>query len=423
MISGIGEPPSTIVDRAVPIDLKRKLPGEAVKPLREKDGPDLAILKRKIARFVADNEEALRRIEPTPLAVDNDRAKDMWDALLAVSDVAGGAWPGRARAAGKALVAAKADPTDRLELLLGDIRGLFDEEADGRPPEGGDHISSTELAVRLAEIEGRPWAEYGRSMKPITKNALARLLRKLGIAPQLSRFEGTMARGYHRGQFEEAWGRYLSTAPTEGAPTVATVTNPGKPGEAGLFATVTNPSSVTVANSSETPGTPPFVTVATVASGGRGGSAESDGGGKRSTSHPSALPLDQLIIASEGAGLECILDEPGPGFTWIYALGVDPNEPDVRLVERELNQRRGAVEAFLRRRANREAYEVLSPAGAGQRCGLCGSGKPRPLRIRRNGEVNVWHPGCADRYVATLVASPPAPEQDGSGEGPQKGGG
>ncbi len=64
VIAGIGEPPSTVRDRAVVIDLKRKLSSEKVKPLRERDGADLAILRSKIARYVGDNEQAIARRRP-----------------------------------------------------------------------------------------------------------------------------------------------------------------------------------------------------------------------------------------------------------------------------------------------------------------------------------------------------------------------
>jgi putative DNA primase/helicase len=73
--------------------------------------------------------------------------------------------------------------------------------------------------------------------------------------------------------------------------------------------------------------------------------------------------------------------------------------------------------AYVNRGAPRgeRAYTVLGAVRASERCSLCGDGKPRPMRIRRGGEVNIWHEACADRYVATIAVSPPAPEQDGSG--------
>ena len=88
------------------LDLKRKLSNETVKPLRTRDGGELVVLRRKFARFVADNEARLR--EPSPrLAIDNDRAKDMWEPLLALADAAGGDWPQRAREAGLAVPEAR----------------------------------------------------------------------------------------------------------------------------------------------------------------------------------------------------------------------------------------------------------------------------------------------------------------------------
>jgi hypothetical protein len=83
----------------------------------------------QLARFVADNEEALRRIEPEPtLAVANDRAKDMWDPLLAIADIAGGGWRERAHTAGKALVEVGEEQAAGANVdvqLLADIRDIF----------------------------------------------------------------------------------------------------------------------------------------------------------------------------------------------------------------------------------------------------------------------------------------------------------
>jgi hypothetical protein len=76
-IAGIGKQADTAEDRAVIIALKRKLSTEKVKQLRVKDGADLCVLARKIARFVADNEVRLRTHEPAALDVNNDRAKDV----------------------------------------------------------------------------------------------------------------------------------------------------------------------------------------------------------------------------------------------------------------------------------------------------------------------------------------------------------
>jgi Protein of unknown function (DUF3631) len=50
---------------------------------------------------------------------------------------------------------------------------------------GLEEISSKRLTDELAQIEGGPWAEWGsgKRRKPITQNALARLLRPHKVSP------------------------------------------------------------------------------------------------------------------------------------------------------------------------------------------------------------------------------------------------
>ena len=124
-IAGIKKIPETVEDRSVVLRLKRKLPGEKVARFRGKDGGELSTLRRKIARFVADNEQRLRDIEPDmpeTLNAAGDRAPDAWEPLVAIADVAGGVWPQRARNAALALtgvdMAALADSDVDIELLF-----------------------------------------------------------------------------------------------------------------------------------------------------------------------------------------------------------------------------------------------------------------------------------------------------------------
>ena len=53
-------------------------------------------------------------------------------------------------------------------------------------------------------------------------------------------------------------------------------------------------------------------------------------------------------------------------------------------------------------------YAVLGPAPAGERCSLCGGGSPRPSRIKRGAQVEIWHGDCAAKYVGA-AADPPRP--------------
>jgi hypothetical protein len=58
-------------------------------------------------------------------------------------------------------------------------------------------------------MEDRPWAEYGRQAKPISKNQIARLLKSFGIRPGTKRDGKETFKGYYRSQFEDAFARYL----------------------------------------------------------------------------------------------------------------------------------------------------------------------------------------------------------------------
>jgi hypothetical protein len=55
-------------------------------------------------------------------------------------------------------------------------------------------------------------------------------------------------------------------------------------------------------------------------------------------------------------------------------------------------------------RGAQSPFEVLGPAAPSQRCSLCGAGGP--MRIKHGHEIDLWHPGCAERYFAAM-ADPP----------------
>jgi putative DNA primase/helicase len=225
VIAGIGDPPATVIDRAIVIDLKRKLSTETVAPLRERDGADLAMLKRKIARFVADNETALRAIEPNPpLPVESDRARDMWEPLLAVADVSGGDRPERAREAGKALVDANEQGLGEGNvdvLLLSDIRDIFadefptDRRADREGPgrrDDGPKLATKDLLEKLHGLEERPWGAWGRAKKPMTDKALGDRLRPYGVRSRTIRIGTSTPKGYYLSAFRDAFARYLAAS-------------------------------------------------------------------------------------------------------------------------------------------------------------------------------------------------------------------
>jgi putative DNA primase/helicase len=160
------------------------------------------------ARWTRDKSEAFRNADPAVPANLYNRAADNWRPLLAIADVAGGEWPERARAIAATTV--DADQANRVSLLA-DIREVFETKAI-------DRIKSADLATALVAMEGHPWAEQGRSGKPLSVNGLARMLAGDRIIPKTVRFGNRpeeTAKGYEREQFEDAFARYLPSPPNQ----------------------------------------------------------------------------------------------------------------------------------------------------------------------------------------------------------------
>jgi hypothetical protein len=97
------------------------------------------------------------------------------------------------------------------EQLLADIRDAIAEK-------NADRLSSDDLVAYLVRLEGRPWPEFGRSRKPLTKNGLAARLRPFKIRPRSIRLDDIRTpKGYHRRAFQDAFSRYLSLSPVRNA--------------------------------------------------------------------------------------------------------------------------------------------------------------------------------------------------------------
>ena len=143
-----------------------------------------------------------------------DRDADVWEALLAVADVAGGDWPQRARAAAVALVtqSKESSPTLGVRLLM-DIRGAFGD---------ADKMATDAILKKLHAIDEAPWGDMRG--KPITDRGLARLLNGYAIKPKLVRTGGDVARGYAREDFHDAWKRYLPPLAADSVTSVTDVT-------------------------------------------------------------------------------------------------------------------------------------------------------------------------------------------------------
>lgn len=209
-IAVIGNLPDTLADRSVTIDLKRRLASERVELLRLDRTSHLDVLARRAARWAADNAVQIAAADPEMPAGIHSREADNWRPLIAIATAAGGEWLERAKAAAlSAHAATGGDEASMIELLLGDIRDTFAKRAANVVDPVG-RIPSGDLVEALVAAEGRPWAELGKSRKPLTANGLARRLRPLAITPDTIRLdEKRTIKGYHLHQFKEAFARYL----------------------------------------------------------------------------------------------------------------------------------------------------------------------------------------------------------------------
>lgn len=220
VVAGIGRRAGTIEDRSVIIRLRRKLPTEHVDRFRPDRAEPLADLCRQAARWAADNLEILRTADPDMPRELNDRAADNWRALAAIADLAGGDWPDIARQAAIALSGGEADDDPMASpgvQLLADTRRVFTEQ-------GQSLITPRDLVNALGLLEE---AAFGRGAKPLSTKALADLLHPFGIKSHSpARVLGRKpARHYWRGDFDDAWARYLPQDHVSSVTSVASVTS------------------------------------------------------------------------------------------------------------------------------------------------------------------------------------------------------
>jgi hypothetical protein len=205
-IATIRELADTLEDRAIVLALQRKPRGAKVDRLRKRDNDDFAGLRRKAARWAADNFAKLTDPDPRIPDALNDRAADNWRPLLAIADLAGEDWPRRAREAACILSGDGHDSNAINVELLGDIEAAFGEL---------DAITSVDLVAALVADPERPWATWTKGDKPLTPNQLARLLRPFAIISETVHPVGRPhAKGYRRARFEDAWASYLGQNPS-----------------------------------------------------------------------------------------------------------------------------------------------------------------------------------------------------------------
>ncbi len=216
-LAGLGDLPDTILTRSVQVRMRRRAPGERVEPFRprlyESEGH---ALRDRLAAWAMRVHDVVDGAWPKMPEGVVDRDADVWEALLAVADAAGGDWPKRARVAAVALVAASKASTPSLGVrLLQDLKQVFGDR---------DHIATETIISKLVDIDDAPWGDLRG--KPIDARGLSNRLRPYGIEPKNVRIGDRVVKGYYRADLVDAWARYLPSSPIETA-TAATAATAG----------------------------------------------------------------------------------------------------------------------------------------------------------------------------------------------------
>lgn len=199
-LAGIGRLADTIMDRSTVIEMRRRRKDEPVEKIRRRAvEPIAAQLRQRAASWAEKAIAQLRETAPTVPDLNDDRAEEGWETLLAIAEAAGGEWPRRGHDAAVALsgTAARDDDSSGV-LLLGDCQRAFCRE---------ERLHTEPLLQRLNEMEESPWATWHHG-KPLSARGLSQKLRPFGIRSQQLKIGDVNRNGYLRQDFEDAWLRY-----------------------------------------------------------------------------------------------------------------------------------------------------------------------------------------------------------------------
>jgi putative DNA primase/helicase len=191
-LTGTNMPPA-LLGRCLLIELWPLKPGETVDKVNPHDEAlkaEFVVLSRKLLRWSQDNSDALKLAMPLFPAGFVSRPADNARLLLAIAELAGDGWAGKARSAVDRLLREQQEP-GWLKLLVGELWDVFIEKGD-------ENIASKQLLTRLTEDPTSVWNEYSRD-RPVTERQVAALIRKVHIRPRL--IGKKRVSGYYRQDF------------------------------------------------------------------------------------------------------------------------------------------------------------------------------------------------------------------------------
>jgi hypothetical protein len=204
-----GGMPPTITTRAITVHMRRKKHGDTAEEFRERIVQrDAEPLRDALAAWIGDIAETVGEAEPDmPPGVTN-RAREIWEPLLAIADAAGGHWPHTARQACAHFVQeADHQPVTTGVRLLADLRTVFTEH-------NTDRLTTIDILADLVALDEAPWGDLNGG-RPLDARRLAKELALYHVAPVAIRNGTQIAKGYvtHSTKTQlglaDAWSRYL----------------------------------------------------------------------------------------------------------------------------------------------------------------------------------------------------------------------
>jgi putative DNA primase/helicase len=158
--------------RCIFIKMLEKLQHEKVDAFKHIDDENFLTLRRKLARWAADNAAALKDARPAMPSLNNRTAMN-WKLLLAIAELAGGDWPKLARQAAAKLTRVRREPSEGKRLLAA-FWDLFAKH--------GPELSSADVQRCLTADPTSEWADF-RGHGEITQRQISVLLDTYEIHP------------------------------------------------------------------------------------------------------------------------------------------------------------------------------------------------------------------------------------------------
>jgi hypothetical protein len=196
--------PRTLASRGITIKALPKRAGDP-QSFDNVDDDVFAELRRKLARWSADNAVALKDAKPLLPAGFGNRIAANWRLLLAIAEAAGGLWPKQAREAAERIARTARKPSLGLQLLAA-LQKLFVDRTE---------ITSEDVVAQLRSDPNSVWVDY-RGKGAVTQRQVADLLEQYDIVPHSlhpTRRKDFARRGYRREQFTDVFSRYLPSDP------------------------------------------------------------------------------------------------------------------------------------------------------------------------------------------------------------------